>query len=250
MPRTPSDQRPQSCTQFHCQRSYLRCVWVSGCPHTKTGLSDFSAVLGAARVLWPSWTHFTDSAAEYSVGMFVNVWFYLGRNEGGEKKSNRGVKLGILIITRSFLFPSALNREKKVCGIIRVSPLNCTRNKVHGWATLSVKAPKNRFQNITVKNTSKQNCHRLFVKKPKCKYFCIHYQILCYPLKHLVYSFVYLPRACRHFVYIPPIQGCFTIQNDVKHAHLIYYLVIFPLIKHIFDSHWCDPDIAFPLFSL
>lgn len=112
------------------------------------------------------------------------------------------------------------------------------------------KSTEKPFQNITVKNTSKQNCHSLFVKKTKCKYFCIHYQILCYPLKHLVCSFVYLPRACRHFVYIPPIQGCFTIQNDVKHAHLIYYLVIFPLIKHIFDSHWCDPDIAFPLFSL
>lgn len=177
---------------------------------------------------------------------------------GVKKKQQRSKTRNINYRKESFLFPSALNREKSVWHHSCVSfesPLNCTRNisflsKVHGWATLSVKAPKNRFQNITVKNTSKQNCHSLFVKKTKCKYFCIHYQILCYPLKHLVCSFVYLPRACRHFVYIPPIQGCFTIQNDVKHAHLIYYLVIFPLIKHIFDSHWCDPDIAFPLFSL
>lgn len=72
--------RAQACTQFHCHRSYLSCGWVSGCPDTKTSLSDFSVVLRAAKVLWPSWTNYIDSAAEYFGSMFVNVPFCLGGN--------------------------------------------------------------------------------------------------------------------------------------------------------------------------
>lgn len=63
--------------------SHLSHLWKSGFLDAKTSLSDFSAVLRAVGVLWPSWTHFTDSAAAHFVGMFTHSWFCLGRNEGG-----------------------------------------------------------------------------------------------------------------------------------------------------------------------
>ena len=52
------------------------------------------------------------------------------------------------------------------------------------------------------------------------------------------------PAGCHVRVYIRPIQLCFNIHNDVKHAHLIYYLVIFPSNKThfwfslVWSRHW------------
>lgn len=79
--------------------SHLSHLWKSGFLDAKTSLSDFSAVLRAVGVLWPSWTHFTDSAAAHFVGMFTYSWFCLGRSEGGgrvggvtnERKNNKKV---------------------------------------------------------------------------------------------------------------------------------------------------------------
>lgn len=66
-------------------------IWVSG---HKDKPEYFSAVLGAVGVLWPSWTHFTDSATAHFLDMFTHFWFRLGRNLGGGRWSGGGVGVG------------------------------------------------------------------------------------------------------------------------------------------------------------
>lgn len=60
------------------------------------------------------------------------------------------------------------------------------------------------------------------LSEPFCLASRVHFVL--HPLKYLVCLFVYLA-----LVSIRPIQWCFGIHSDVKHAHLIYYLVIFAL---------------------
>lgn len=56
--------------------------------------------------------------------------------------------------------------------------------------------------------------HSLPSIKTSCLRICLHVSVEA--------------RGCHHPVYNPPIQLCFNIHNDVKHARLIYYLVILP----------------------
>lgn len=72
-----------SCFKLAGTHSHLEQLWEAEFLDTETSLSDFSAVLGAVGALWPSWTHFTDSAAAHSVDMFTHSWFRLDKNEGG-----------------------------------------------------------------------------------------------------------------------------------------------------------------------
>lgn len=162
--------RAQACTQFHCHRSYLSCEWVSGCPDTKTGLTDFSVVLRAARVLWPSWTHYIDSAAEYFGGMFVNVQFCLGRNWHNTVVENRrsrvaisGMGFNLKYKLLEGIYFHVVNARKMCFSTICVCSsalehINFLCN-VHRWATLPVWAPKCRFPNTLrlVKHHKKYN---------------------------------------------------------------------------------------------
>lgn len=109
---------------------------------------------------------------------------------------------------------------------------------VHRWASSSVWALKCRFQKyIKISETSlkihlsktvtillsRKPCpcsltsiikHSLPSIKTSCLLICLHVSVEA--------------EGCHHLVYNPPIQLCFNIHNDVKHAYLIYYLVIFP----------------------